>query len=325
MNSDPLWRRTPANIWQGRDDSLESPRALRVFQTITQKSTFDFSHRPTEEMTNQIALLGFMCDDGVRLNKGRMGARNAPNAIRSALANLASHPAQYHLTDFGNIECLPDQLDIAQQSLTQHIKACHQHQFKTLVLGGGHETAFAHGLGLYEAYPDAKIGIINFDAHLDLRTAPSGTSGTPFKQLADYCEHTQRPFEYMCVGVSLAANTQTLLDTANALNVRMILDTDCYETNLVNIQTQIQNFIDTVDIIYLTIDLDVLSPSHMFAVSAPAALGLEMRTVLALGTQIAHSPKLRALDLVEYNPEFDSDQLCAKVAARIAWQLCQHW
>lgn len=325
MHSDLLWRKTPTDIWQGRDDTLESPRALRIFQTINHADHFDFSQITHHEASNHIALLGFMCDEGVRLNKGRIGARNAPNVIRSALANLASHSVRSHLTDFGNIECLPDQLVIAQNCLTQHIKACHQNTFKTLVLGGGHETSFAHGLGLYEAYPNSKIGIINFDAHLDLRTAPNATSGTPFKQLADYCQHMQRPFDYMCIGVNLAANTQVLLDTASALNVRMILDTECNEASLTDIRTQIQNFINSVDIIYLTIDLDVLSPSHMFAVSAPASLGLEMRTVLALATQIAQSQKMKAFDLVEYNPEFDPSQLCAKVAARIAWQLCQHW
>ena len=325
MNLDPLWRKIPENIWQGRDDRLESPSALRMFQTITQKNNFDFSDSANTKTSSQIALLGFMCDEGVRLNKGRIGAKNAPNTIRNAFANLASHASQHQLSDFGNIECLPEQLPAAQHSFTQHIKACHQHQYKTLVFGGGHETAFAHGLGIYEAYPDLKIGIINFDAHLDLRKSTIATSGTPFKQLADYCQNKQRPFEYMCIGLSLAANTQALLATAKAINVRIILDMDCNEANLNNIQNQIQKFIAEVDVIYLSIDLDVLSPAHMFAVSAPAALGLDLRTMLTLGAQIVQSQKVQALDLVEYNPEFDTDGLCAKVAARIAWQLYQSW
>jgi hypothetical protein len=29
-----LWQATPANLWQGRDDSAEAPNALRLFQTI---------------------------------------------------------------------------------------------------------------------------------------------------------------------------------------------------------------------------------------------------------------------------------------------------
>lgn len=37
--------------------------------------------------------------------------------------------------------------------------------------GGGHETAFAHGAGVLDAFPQAKVGIINLDAHLDLRHA----------------------------------------------------------------------------------------------------------------------------------------------------------
>ncbi|MEA5720431.1 arginase family protein, partial [Salmonella enterica subsp. enterica serovar Virginia] len=40
---------------------------------------------------------------------------------------------------------------------------------RTLVLGGGHETAFGHGAGVLDAFAQESVGIINLDAHLDLR------------------------------------------------------------------------------------------------------------------------------------------------------------
>lgn len=320
-----FWQSTPTDIWQGRDDSLESPNALRVFQTITRENSFNPEKYQSLGQSNQLALLGFMCDEGVYLNKGRRGAKDAPNCIRKALASFASSTGHRNIIDFGNIECQVNQLDAAQACLATHILSCHKNKLRTLVFGGGHETAFAHGLGLYQAHPKTKIGIINFDAHLDLRHASIATSGTPFKQLADYCKAQSRDFEYMCLGVSLAANTQALLATASDLNVRIILDTEFYDANLDSIILKIQKFIDSVDLIYLTIDLDVLSPAAMYAVSAPATLGIELRILLHLGEIIARNSKLKALDLVEYNPLFDSQQICAKVAARVAWQLCQAW
>lgn len=315
-----FWEPIASNIWQGRDDSAESPQALRLFQTVAQAQSF-----APEKYPHQIALLGFACDEGVRLNKGRMGARDAPDEIRKAMANMASYPAHEQLVDFGNIYCPEHELPAVQESLTKHVQSCHKHGLKTLVLGGGHETAFGHGLGIYQAYPEAKVGIINFDAHLDIRESDIATSGTPFKQLANYCQAQNRPFEYLCVGASLAANTQALLQTAEDLNVRIIWDLDCRESLLNKVGHQIQTFIDSVDIIYLTIDLDVLMSSEMFAVSAPAALGIPLNVLLLLSEQIAQSNKLKALDLVEYNPVFDSSQLCAKAAARAAWQLCLKW
>lgn len=315
-----FWEPIASNIWQGRDDSAESPQALRLFQTVAQAQSF-----APEKYPHQIALLGFACDEGVSLNKGRIGARDAPDEIRKAMANMASYPAHEQLVDFGNVYCVDHQLAEAQESLAKHVLSCHQHGLKTLVLGGGHETAFGHGLGVYRAYPEAKVGIINFDAHLDIREADIATSGTPFKQLANYCQAQNRPFEYMCVGASLAANTQALLQIAEDLHVRIIWDLDCRESLLDEVSHQIQTFIDSVDIIYLTIDLDVLASSEMFAVSAPAALGIPLSVLLLLSEQITQSNKLKALDLVEYNPVFDSSGLCAKAAARAAWQLCLKW
>lgn len=59
-----------------------------------------------------------------------------------------------------------------------------------------------------------KVGIINLDAHLDLRFADCASSGTPFRQLALECDAQQRGFHYTCIGVSRAANTQALWDEA---------------------------------------------------------------------------------------------------------------
>ena len=314
------WSKTPENIWQGRDHSTESPLAKRIFQTIEQPSSFC-----PQSYSNKIALLGFMCDEGVRINKGRIGAKNAPNNIRQALANLASHGGTNQLVDLGNITYDNGSLTDIQRVFTDHVVKCQTNNLVTLVLGGGHETAYAHGLGIYEAHPEATIGIINFDAHLDIRTAQNTSSGTPFKQLADYCETSNRPFNYMCIGANLAANTEALLQTAKELNVDIVWDTECSEINLSNIISKIEDFIKKVDIVYLTIDLDVLPTHTMFAVSAPSALGVEMRILLALAHFITQSKKLKAVDLVEYNPDLDPQHLCAKVAARFAWQISHDW
>lgn len=92
---------------------------------------------------------------------------------------------------------------------------------------GGHETAFAHGAGVLDAFPQAKVGIVNFDAHLDLRHADQATSGTPFRQLAQLCDEQQREFHYACIGVSRAANTRALWDEAQRLGVTVVEELYC--------------------------------------------------------------------------------------------------
>lgn len=315
-----FWEQTPENIWQGRDDSAESPSAKRIFQTVQQASVF-----APEKYPNHIALMGFMCDKGVELNKGRVGAATAPNIIRQGMANFADHEAIKPLVDLGNVIFQGDSLPTVQAAFAEHITACHQNGLPTLVFGGGHETAYAHAKGLYDAYPNARIGIINFDAHLDVRKANTASSGTPFKQLAEECQNSNRPFNYLCVGVSRASNTKALLDTANELNVKIIWDTECTEGNIANLNNQVNAFLADLDVVYLTIDLDALPFAEMFAVSAPSTLGVRTQIYLILAETIISSNKLKAVDLVEYNPSLDRDMLCAKTAARIAWHIYNSW
>ncbi|MDE9578882.1 formimidoylglutamase [Citrobacter koseri] len=309
------WQPASPTLWQGRDDSAEAANALRLFQTVTRSPTFS-----PEMYREKIALLGFACDEGVKRNQGRPGAAGAPDALRRALANLASHHGHDRLVDLGNIIAQAPDLEGAQQALRDAVRRCQQADMRTFVLGGGHETAFGHGAGLLDAFPHARVGIINLDAHLDLRRADHATSGTPFRQLAQLCDEQQREFHYACFGVCRAANTQTLWDEAQQRGVTIVEDVDCDTA-----QAPLAQVIDSVDKIYLTIDLDVLPAWEMPAVSAPAALGVPLATVMRLVDAVCRSGKLQAVDMVEFNPRFDDDGNAARVAARLGWQIAHGW
>ena len=156
-----LWRSTSPQIWQGRDDSAEATNAKRIFQTIQQPEAF--SPAPSG-----IGLIGFECDEGVKRNHGRPGAVQAPDTLRRALANLASHQGHERLVDMGSIYLEGTDLEAAQRALSDAVVQCQQSGMRTLVFGGGHETAWAHGRGVLDAFPNARVAIINLDAHLDL-------------------------------------------------------------------------------------------------------------------------------------------------------------
>lgn len=309
-----MWRPTSPELWQGRDDSAEASNALRIFQTIAQTDRF-------APKNSGIALLGFACDAGVRRNHGRPGAAQAPDELRKALANMASHSGHARLTDMGTISVEGDQLESAQRALSDAVQACQQSGMRTLVFGGGHETAWAHGRGLLDAFANDRIAIINLDAHLDLRKAEHATSGTPFRQLAQYCEAQQREFHYACFGVSRAANTQALWDEAARLKVTLVEDLD-FRREAFSVLEQV---LAGADRVYLTIDLDVLPAGEMPAVSAPAALGVPAQDLLPVIRQICQSGKLQAADLVEFNPLYDRDGQGARLAARLAWQIAHWW
>ncbi|CAM3353534.1 Formimidoylglutamase [Klebsiella spallanzanii] len=315
-----LWQPTPAGLWLGRDDSTEAANALRLFQTVTRAERFE-----PEALAGDIALLGFACDEGVRRNKGRTGAKQGPETLRRALANMASHQGHDRCVDMGTISVEGEELEEAQQALREAVTACQRAGKRTLVLGGGHETAFGHGAGVLDAFPDEKVGIINLDAHLDLRFANQASSGTPFRQLALACEAQQRGFHYACIGVSRAANTQALLDEAARREVTIIEDLDVLTSFEAWVLPEISRNIACYDRLYLTIDLDVLPAREMPAVSAPAALGIPLATLLRIVEPLCRSGKLQAVDLVEFNPQYDIDSQGARAAARLAWQIAHWW
>lgn len=301
-------------LWSGRIDAGEGELARRWHQLATPFAT---------GLPAGIGIVGFACDEGVRRNQGRVGAAAAPVVIRKALANLAWHQDR-PLCDMGDVACADGDLDAAHLGLAAAVEQLARAGHFPLVLGGGHETAYGTWRGLAAAHPDKVIGIINFDAHFDIREAAEATSGTPFAQIAAASASAGRPFHYLCLGVAEPSNTQALFARAGQLGVQWLLDSALSQAGLANAQRTVQDFIDQVDIVYLTIDLDVLPASVMPAVSAPAAMGVELPVVEALVTAIAASGKLAGADLVELNPQFDIDSHGAKTAARLAWSITRH-
>ncbi len=296
--------------WQGRTDG-ETQEHLRIHQVINKTSPAQF------------ALIGFTSDEGVRRNKGRLGAKAGPNEIRRQLAGLPLHQP-LAIRDAGNVSCDDGNLEAAQRRLSDEIVTILDANQKPIVLGGGHEVAFASFQGLFDFVEKQKanktIGIINFDAHFDLREASEATSGTPFLQSAKLCEQHQRPFNYLCLGIAEHGNTKVLFDTADKLGCQYIRDKALTSSQLAQARVQIQQFIDQVDHLYVTIDLDVFSAAIAPGVSAPAPRGISTETFDELFSVIKSSGKITVFDIAECNPEFDVDNHTSKLAAYLIYQ-----
>ena len=63
---------------------------VNYFQIIKIKSWEEFSRCITFS-TQTGVIVGFACDEGVRRNQGRVGAKLGPTALRQALANYPLH------------------------------------------------------------------------------------------------------------------------------------------------------------------------------------------------------------------------------------------
>ena len=310
-----MHRPAEPSSWTGRADAEEGPRALRWHQAI----------RPLlEGAAPGVALLGFACDAGVLRNQGRPGAAEGPDALRRALSNLAwrrTAPAW----DAGDVVVTDDALEEGQRELAAAVTRLLDAGHRPVVVGGGHEVAAGSFLGLADhlarrAVRPPVVGVVNFDAHLDLR-AGRASSGTPFRQIAETCSGRGWPFRYHCLGVDEGSNTEALFDTARRLGAAWRRDRDMVPSRLDEAAAELAAFLATVDRVHLTVDLDVLPASVAPGVSAPAPRGVALEVIEALVDTVVASGKLALGEVAELNPRFDLDGRTARVAARLVEQL----
>ena len=301
---------TDKAIWTGRLDDEDGALGMRWHQVIQSKIFSDLEFNSEEN----IALLGFCSDEGVRRNKGRIGARNAPDQIRKSLANLPYNPEKQKLIfDFGNIILANENLESARKEQEECISSLLRNNFFPIVLGGGHETALGDFLGMTSQFE--KIGIINIDAHYDLRIpVENSTSGTPFFEIAQFCQNNNREFHYFCIGIQANGNTQALFQRAEELDVKTILADEVHvDLNLVF--REIEDFAVHFDALYLSLDLDVLDGAFAPGVSAPSVNGMTPFQVKSILQKIIETKKVKLFDVVELNPKLDQDNRTAKLAA----------
>lgn len=306
--------KTNPEFWSGRKSGKKLYLHEKVLcinierQSLPKKSKKSFT------------LLSYACDEGVKRNQGRVGAFDGPRAIRKALAKLPNHlKKSTSLIDAGTIECIDGKLENIQTHLTEKVGLLLEQGTFPILLGGGHDIAYGHYNGIKSHLgKDKTIGIINFDAHFDLRSNENGnTSGTPFYQIAEDCKKDSSSLKYLCLGIRKDANDKVLFETASDLEVSYI-ENNKFRTNYAKQVVQVVlDFIREVDHIYVTIDLDGFSSAYATGVSAPSPMGFSPDIVLETLQMIFYSKKLISLDIAEMNPKYDTDGQTAKLAASL--------
>lgn len=312
-----MHRKADMDLWVGRIDAAEGLAGRRWHQIVA----------PLEAQTKGVAITGFACDAGVARNLGRLGAKGGPQAIRALLANLPVRRC-VDIFDAGDITCpSEDALEQAQAALSTSLASQLRNGLFPLVLGGGHEVAYGSWGGLARYFDEGtdrsvpRIGILNLDAHFDLRLADRASSGTPFRQISEDCAVRGWPFRYCCLGVSEFANTPALFQRAASLGASWLRDEDMGATRMSEILSVLDRFMADLDHLYLTLDLDVLPAGMAPGVSAPSARGVEIGVIETVLDHVLASGKLRLADIAEMNPAFDIDNRTARVAARLAGRI----
>lgn len=302
------------SLWKGRVDSEVNYDAFRWHQWM-KPIQLDETKIDLPEHKVAIALLGFACDEGVKRNLGRIGASKGPNSIKTELRNLpCSFTQDLKLYDAGTILCEDGDLEKSQEALAEAVSRLLALNVFPIVLGGGHEVAYGSYKGLMKQ--NLAPGIVNFDAHFDIRPYENiGSSGTMFRQIYDDLKLINQPFQYFAVGIQKRGNTVELFKSMAQMGGDYLMAKDIGEGDLAPSLSHLSQFVDKQEHIYMTICTDVFSSAFAPGVSATQPLGLHPERILKYFKTIFKSGKVVLFDIAEVSPRFDSDNITSSLAA----------
>lgn len=189
------------------------------------------------------------------------------------------------------------------------------------LVGGDHSTPFGHIKAIAEKHDS--IGILQIDAHADLRKAYEGFQHSHASIMYNVM---QLPTISKLVQVGIRDICEDEIELAQSDN-RIIMFDDYTlkqnEFNGVNWQLQCEAIINTLpEKVYISFDIDGLSPDLCPNTGTPVAGGLSFHQAVYLIKVLAKSGKtIVGFDLNEVSPGKD-DEWDANVGARMLYKLC---
>jgi formiminoglutamase len=318
------YRKTNTETWTGRTDGTDND-LLRWHQVV---ELCEPETLPKLKKGFQgIAIIGFCCDEGVRRNHGRTGAAEGPQAIRKACCNFPLVADHIIMADAGDVFCENGDIEAAQNLMAEKIRLISLAGYLPIVLGGGHETAFCGYKALGALPKKAEVGVINFDAHFDLRAVEPSvgpTSGTWAWQIADDCRIKGNPFHYLVMGVQQYSNTRRLFELATEIGAPFFKAEEFTNDQLHKMLNHINGIMANSDRLLLTLDMDVFGSSFAPGVSASAFNGISPNAMFKrLLRHIVLSGKVSSVDICEVNPQFDVDYRTSRLAAAFVFDIVQ--
>ncbi len=187
----------------------------------------------------------------------------------------------------------------------------------TILLGGNNAITRPGVHGLDPKL--ARVGLLTLDAHFDLRDTDQGlTNGNPVSALL---EDGLPGANVSQIGLAPFANTRRAHERALAagISVRTAAEVDRLGAAAVCLQ-ELARLSDLCDVIYVDFDIDVIDRGQLPGAPGARPSGMPVREFFAATRATCAHPKVRVVDLTEFDPSLDIGDISALTAAR--W-LCE--
>ncbi|WP_242914045.1 agmatinase family protein [Brevundimonas pishanensis] len=239
-----------------------------------------------------------------------------PKALRAVLPRLSTYDVETGLEldirvhDAGDVPLKAVSPVDAFEPVRDAVKA-QTHRDLTILVGGNNAITRAgvHALGL------ERVGVLTLDAHFDLRDTDQGlTNGNPIQALLEDGLDGSRISQ---VGVAPFANTKRAHEKAKMAGINVRTVRECREQGLAAVVAQeLERLSALCEVIYVDFDIDVIDRSQWPASPGARPGGVSVHDFFDAARVIGAHPKVRAVDLTEYDPSLEVGDLGSLTAGR---------
>ena len=276
-----------------------------------------------------VAIVGAPYDDSTSY---RPGARFGPRAIRAASSH--SGPlwslqleteifAHLRVVDAGDAPVVPARPERAHRVIREKVRSIAAAGVIPIVLGGDHSTTFPSASAVSEVRRPKRVGVVHFDAHADTAAEVYGapvSHGTPMRRLIEEGWISGRNF--IQVGLRGYWPEKPVFDWMRDQGMRWHTMVEIEERGAeAVVQDAIREALDGPDLIYLSVDIDVLDPSVAPGTGTIEPGGLLARELLRAIRQVVSQVDLVGMDVVEVCPAYDQSEITATVAHRCVMEV----
>ncbi len=273
-----------------------------------------------------VAIVGAPYDDGV---SARPGARMGPKAIRSAPYHWGTRDAWSIQTevepfevltvvDAGDAPVVPGRPERSLRVIHEKVRRVAGAGAVPIVLGGDHSITFPSAAAVARVQDPRTVGIVHFDAHADTGADQWGSligHGQPMRRLIDEGWVAGRNF--VQVGLRGYWPDRATFGWMREQGLRWHTQVEMEERGVDEvIDAAISEALDGPDLIYLSVDIDVVDPGMAPGTGTPESGGMLARELLRAIRRIVSAVDLVGMDVVEVSPPYDHAEVTSMLALR---------
>lgn len=242
----------------------------------------------------------------------------APATLRATLRRISRYDIGTGrelagvIADLGNVAIDGMSIEQATAPIRDAVAAASANHELTLVVGGNNAVTrpAVHALGL----PLEKVGLITLDAHFDMRDLGSGLSnGNPVRALL---EDGLPGANIAQVGLASFANSQQMHEDAIEAGNLVVTIGDVRRDGIAHAIDRALDHVAHCDALVIDCDIDVIDRGQFPAAPGGRPGGMAAHDFFYAVRRLASDPRVRVIDLTEWDPPLDPSDLSALTAAR---------